>query len=70
MVAVCNRADHYIFALWFLSSVFSSPNLSGWEIGCLPYIHSLCIVKTDACVKCNNTVPYANVYYYRTMQLW
>jgi len=31
MVALCNRADHYIFALWFLSSIFffSSPNLSG-----------------------------------------
>ena len=31
MVALCNRADHYIFALWFLSSssFFSSPNLSG-----------------------------------------
>jgi len=30
MVAVYNRADHYIFALWFLlSSFFSSPNLSG-----------------------------------------
>jgi len=31
MVALCNRADHYIFALWFLSSSFfySSPNLSG-----------------------------------------
>jgi len=29
MVALCNRADHYIFALWFLSSsFFSSPNLS------------------------------------------
>jgi len=31
MVALCNRADHYIFALWFLSSIlfffFSSPNL-------------------------------------------
>jgi len=26
MVALCNRADHYIFALWFL--LFSSPNLS------------------------------------------
>jgi len=22
MVALCNRADHYIFALWFLSSIF------------------------------------------------
>ena len=33
MVALCNRADHYIFALWFLSSfifyLFSLPNLSG-----------------------------------------
>ena len=40
MVALCNRADHYIFMLWFvllllllllllLSSFFSSPNLSG-----------------------------------------
>ena len=31
MVALCNRAEHYIFALWFLSSIFfiSSPNLSG-----------------------------------------
>ena len=35
MVALCNRADHYIFALLFLfiyllsSIFFSSPNLSG-----------------------------------------
>jgi len=33
LVALCNRAGHYIFALWFLSSsssfFFSSPNLSG-----------------------------------------
>jgi len=34
MVALCNRADHYIFALWFLSIFFfllffSSPNLGG-----------------------------------------
>ena len=34
MAALCNRAGHYIFALWFLSSSsifffpFSSPNLS------------------------------------------
>jgi len=37
MVALCNRADHYIFALWFLSSssfflLFSSPNLRGWRL--------------------------------------
>jgi len=32
MVAQWNRADHYIFILWFLSIfylLFSSPNLSG-----------------------------------------
>ena len=33
MVALCNRADHYNFTLWFLSSIFffffSSPNLGG-----------------------------------------
>ena len=31
MVALCNMADHYIFALWFLSSFlfFLWPNLSG-----------------------------------------
>jgi len=31
MVALWNRADHYIFMLWFLSIfyLFSSPNLSG-----------------------------------------
>ena len=35
IVALCNRADHYIFMLWFvlssffLLSFFSSPNLSG-----------------------------------------
>jgi len=35
MAALCNSAGHYIFALWFLSSIYlsfffnSSPNLSG-----------------------------------------
>jgi len=29
MVALCNRADHNIFVLFLLSSIFSSPNLSG-----------------------------------------
>ena len=32
MTALCNRAGHYIFAMWFLSSsifFLSSPNLSG-----------------------------------------
>ena len=29
MAALCNTAGHYIFALWFLSFFFSSPNLTG-----------------------------------------
>jgi len=32
MVALCNRADHYIFALWLVSSFFSSPTLSGCRL--------------------------------------
>ena len=47
MATLCNRAGHYIFALWFLSSIFlffSSPNLSGRRLdvyhtstlGCCP----------------------------------
>jgi len=34
MAAQCNRAGHYIFALWFLLSsfFFSSPNLSGQRL--------------------------------------
>jgi len=39
MAALCNRADHYIFALWFLSIFYllsfvsySSPNLSGHRL--------------------------------------
>jgi len=41
MVALWNRADHYIFALWFLlvSFFFSSPN-QPLQIGCLPYFHT------------------------------
>ena len=32
MVALCNRADHYIFILFPSSSFFSSPNLSGRKL--------------------------------------
>ena len=48
MAALCNRAGHYIFALWFLSFflsffffLFSSPNQRP-QIGCLPYFHTWC----------------------------
>ena len=50
MVALWNRADHYIFVLWFFLSfflsfflLFSSPNLSRRRVDvCLPYLHTLC----------------------------
>jgi len=35
MAALCNRAGHYSFALWFLLPIFylfSSPNLSGRRV--------------------------------------
>ena len=44
MVALCNRADHYIFALWFLSSFFffSFPRLisavAEWMSSILPHM--------------------------------
>jgi len=44
MVALWNRADHYIFALWFLSCFFffflaySQPS----RIVCVPYFHTWC----------------------------
>jgi len=31
MATLFNRAGHYIFALWFLLSFFSSPNLSSGQ---------------------------------------
>jgi len=54
MVALCNREDHYIFALWFLSFFFSSPNLSG---GRLDVYHTstrdVALVRIwNACLKC------------------
>jgi len=47
MVALWNRADHYIFAMWFLSSIFflPSPNLSG----CLPYDTWCCLSAKLEC---------------------
>ena len=48
MVALWNRADHHIFALWFLlllsSFFFSSPNLSRRRLDVChrPYFHTWC----------------------------
>ena len=47
MAALCNRADHYIFALWFLSSIFylsffSSLNLSSRRLDVYHTSHTWC----------------------------
>ena len=47
MAALCNRAGHYIFALWFLSiflPVFLLFLASSQrpQIGCLPYFNTWC----------------------------
>ena len=45
MVALCNRADHYIFMLWLLLSFFLSFFLAlsqRSEIGCLPFFNTWC----------------------------
>ena len=52
MAALCNRAGHYIFVLWFLFSfflLFSSPNLSGrrLDVLCLPYFHTWCGLRAN-----------------------
>jgi len=46
MAALCNRAGHYIFVLWFLlcSSffLFFLPFPQPSQVGCLPYFHTWC----------------------------
>jgi len=45
IATLCNRADHYIFALWFLLSFYLSSFFlaSQWsQIGCLPYFYTWC----------------------------
>jgi len=48
MAALWNRAGHYIFALWFLSSLFySSPNLSGRRLDVYhTSTHGVALVRT------------------------
>ena len=48
MVALWNRADHYIFMLWFVlsSSFFSSPNLSHRRLNvCHTSTHGVALVR-------------------------
>jgi len=58
MAALCNRADHYIFALWFLSSssffLFSSRNLSRRRLDvCHTLTHGVALVRIwNAGLKC------------------
>jgi len=48
VAAQCNRAGHYIFALWFLlvlSMFFSSPNLSGRRVDDHTSTHGVALVR-------------------------
>jgi len=59
MVALCNRADHYIFALWFLCVnkyyylltyfflLFFPRLISAAVDWCLPYLHAWCGLSTN-----------------------
>jgi len=53
MVALWNRADHYIFALWLLLSFFSLPNLSRPRLDvCHTSTHGVALVRiSDAGLK-------------------
>jgi len=59
MITLWNRADHYIFALWFFSSsfffLFSSPNLSRRRLDvCHTSIHGVALVRIlNAGLKCS-----------------
>ena len=50
MAALCNRADHYIFAMWFLLLLsiffFSSPNLSSHRLDA--YFYTRCGPSTNS----------------------
>ena len=63
MVALWNRADHFIFILWFLSSSFclsfSSANLSGRRLDvCHTSTHGVALVRTNIV---ENTIFGANL---------
>ena len=64
MAALWNRAGHYIFTLWFLSSIFfSSPNLSGRRLDvyhtstqwCGPSVNLECRTETCCARLAENT---------------
>jgi len=46
MVTLWNRADHYIFMLWFVLLFFSSPNLSHHRLDvCHTSTHGVALVR-------------------------
>jgi len=49
MAALCNRAGHYIFALWFLLSTYSSSSSQRSQIGCLPYFYANLECRSELC---------------------
>ena len=54
MVALCNRANHYIFILFLSSSFFfSSPNLTGRRLDVYTSTHGVALVRIqNARLKC------------------
>ena len=55
MVALCNRADHYMFALWFLSSFFFFPRLisavGDWMFRMMPEMCCTRLAENTGCKK-------------------
>ena len=46
IVNLWNRADHYIFVLWFHSVFFPSPNLSRWRLDVYhTFTHGVALVR-------------------------
>ena len=65
MVALCNRADHYIFALWFLLLsfffllFFFLPNLSRRRLDVYRYhtsIHGVALVMVALCNRADHYI--------------
>jgi len=54
IAVLCSRCGHYIFALWFLSIFFVSPNLSGRRLDvCHTSTHGVTLVRIyNAGLKC------------------
>jgi len=70
MAALSNRADHYIFALWFLLLSFSLSYSPPSQSGCLPYFHTWCGLSAN--LRCRSETcctQLAARWKYRTQKL-